>query len=161
MSSANSTHSTWCQEFAKGNGYCKDHRSWQYSSNCTEDYCSRSCSVPRQAVPVELQHWCLPKIVGNCQDMTVHKKESTNPICPFTTPSVYSRSSAQQWKANETNKWHWISNDLLADSELVLTQGHSAPYLIAALMQTRTTELNSRWEVSVSDFDIKAACDYM
>eukprot|EP00061_Rhincodon_typus_P001610 g15269.t1 len=60
---------------------------------------------------------------------------------------------------NSTIKQHLLSNNLLSDAQFGFRQGHSAPDLITASIQTWTKELNSRGDVRVTALDIKAAFD--
>eukprot|EP00061_Rhincodon_typus_P003164 g19439.t1 len=60
---------------------------------------------------------------------------------------------------NSAIKQHLLSDNLFSDPHFVFCQGHSAPDLITALVQTRTKELNSRGEVRATALDIKAAFD--
>eukprot|EP00061_Rhincodon_typus_P011071 g35827.t1 len=52
-----------------------------------------------------------------------------------------------------------IKQNLLSDAQFGFHQGHSAPDLITALLQTWTNELNFRGEVRVTAFIIKAVFD--
>eukprot|EP00061_Rhincodon_typus_P001737 g15627.t1 len=52
---------------------------------------------------------------------------------------------------------HLLSNNLLNDAQFGFCQGHSAPKLMTALVQTWMKELNSRVVVRVTAPDIKAA----
>eukprot|EP00061_Rhincodon_typus_P002842 g18625.t1 len=54
---------------------------------------------------------------------------------------------------------HLLSNNLLSDAQFGFRQGHSAPDHITALVQTWTTELNSRGEVRVTALYVKSAFD--
>jgi len=91
--------------------------------------------------------------------MTIHKKQNKSNLSSYHPISLLSIISTVMEGVTDTIKLLLISNNLLADSELVFSQGHSAPYLITALMQTQTTELNSGCEVRVTALDIKAAFD--
>eukprot|EP00061_Rhincodon_typus_P018294 g47407.t1 len=51
---------------------------------------------------------------------------------------------------NSAIKQHLPSTNLLTDTQSGFCQGHSAPDLITALVQTWTKELNSRGEVNKS-----------
>ena len=60
---------------------------------------------------------------------------------------------------NSAIKQHLLSNNLPSDAQFGFHQGHSAPELITALVQTWMKELNSTGEVRVTALDIKAAFD--
>eukprot|EP00061_Rhincodon_typus_P003127 g19357.t1 len=60
---------------------------------------------------------------------------------------------------NGAIKQHLLSNNMLGDVQFRFRQGHSAPDLLTALVQTWAKELNSRGEVRVTPLDIKAAFD--
>ena len=56
-------------------------------------------------------------------------------------------------------KQHLLSNNLFSNAQFGFRQGHLAPDLITALVQTWTKELKFRGEVRVTTLDIKAAFD--
>eukprot|EP00061_Rhincodon_typus_P002792 g18477.t1 len=90
----------------------------------------------------------------------VHKKQDRSNLTNYHPISLLSNiSKVTEGVINSAIKQHLLRNNLLSHTQFQFRQGHSAPDLITALVQTWTKERNSRGEVTVTALDIKAAFD--
>eukprot|EP00061_Rhincodon_typus_P011763 g37024.t1 len=77
----------------------------------------------------------------------VHEKQDkTNPDNYSSISLLLIISKVMKGDINSAIKQHLLSNNLLSNAQFGFHQDHSAPDLIAALVQTWTKELNSRDE---------------
>eukprot|EP00061_Rhincodon_typus_P002490 g17705.t1 len=72
----------------------------------------------------------------------VHKKQDKSNYRPISLLLIISK--VMEGVTDSAIEQHLLSNNLVSDAEPKLGQGHSAPDLITASVQTWTKELNSR-----------------
>eukprot|EP00061_Rhincodon_typus_P000065 g10317.t1 len=77
----------------------------------------------------------------------IHKKqEKSNPVSYRPNSLLLIINEVMEGVISSVIKQHLLRNNLLSDAQFGVRQGHSAPNLITALVQTWTKELNSRGE---------------
>eukprot|EP00061_Rhincodon_typus_P003735 g20853.t1 len=81
------------------------------------------------------------------QVCSVHKKQDKSKPANYRPISLLSIiSKVMEGVTNSAIKQHLLGYNLLSDTQFGLRQGHSAPDLITASVQTWTKELNCRGE---------------